>query len=114
MPQLKELLTNDDCNQMWEESKEKPVLLFKQNTACPISAGAFSRFNAFLESTAEGIHAYFVKVRETREISNVIEEKTGVEHQSPQIILIKNNEVLWHTSHEEITEDSIDQALKSS
>lgn len=112
MPQLKELLTGEDFKQAWEKSTEKPVLLFKQSTTCPISAGAFTRFNTFLESTTEDVGAYFVKVRETREVSNEIADKTGVQHQSPQLLLVQDKEVLWHDSHMKITEESIQEALK--
>jgi len=34
---LKELVEIDELNEVWETSVEKPVLLFKQNTTCPIS-----------------------------------------------------------------------------
>lgn len=112
MPQLKEILTGEEFSQAWNNSTNKAVLLFKQSTTCPISAGAFMRFNTFLKSTTEDIEAYFVKVRETREVSNQIAEETGVQHQSPQILLVKNKEVLWNASHAKITEESIEAALK--
>jgi bacillithiol system protein YtxJ len=36
-------------------------------------------------------------------VSNAIEEQFGIEHQSPQLILIKNGEVVYHNSHSGIT-----------
>lgn len=113
MVKLVELLTKEDLNKAWNESEEKPVLLFKQSTTCPISAQAFSQYNKYLEESDLDIGAFFVKVRETREVSNEIAEVTGIEHQSPQIFLIKNKEVVWNTSHSKITIKSIDEALKA-
>lgn len=112
MSQIKELLSTEELEKVWEESQDKPVLLFKQSTTCPISTSAFNKFNGFLESTTKDVEAYFVKVRETREVSNQIADETGVKHESPQVLLIKNKEVLWHTSHTMISENSIGEALQ--
>lgn len=111
MEQLTELLTKEDLDKVWDMSQEKPVLLFKQSTTCPVSAEAFNQFNAFVDETDLDVGTYFVKVRETREVSNRIAEETGVQHQSPQIFLIKGKEVLWHTSHSHITQEAIKEAL---
>lgn len=111
MPELKELQTFEDYEQAVEMSNEKPVLIFKQSTTCPISAEAFRQYNSFLDSTNKDIDTYFVKVRETREVSNKIAEDTNIKHESPQILLIKNKEVLWNTSHHDITVDKIEAAL---
>lgn len=113
MVELKELLELGDLNEVWKTSREKPVLLFKQSTTCPISAGAFSEFNSFLDNQNEAIGAYFVKVRETRPVSDEIAEELGVRHESPQIFLVKDREQVWNTSHDDITEDSIKEALAS-
>jgi len=111
MVKLNELLTREDLEKAEDMSSEKPVLLFKQSTTCPISADAFEQYNSYLEKTDEDIDAYFVKVRETREVSNQIAEDTGIQHQSPQIFLMKNKEVLWHTSHSDITAEHIEEAV---
>src|SRR5690625_2924804 len=113
MTELTELLEIDDLNEVWETSQEKPVLLFKQSTTCPISAEAFSEYQRFLDGNEEEVSAYFVKVRETRPVSNQIEEDLGIRHQSPQIFLVKNKEAVWNASHNKITMDSIKDALIS-
>ncbi|MBU5466814.1 bacillithiol system redox-active protein YtxJ [Virgibacillus sp. MSJ-26] len=111
MAQLTELLTKEDLEKAWDMSKEKPVLLFKQSTTCPISAEAFKQYNAFIDETDLDVGTYFVKVRETRELSNQIAEETGIQHQSPQIFLVKDKQVLWNTSHSSITQGAIKEAL---
>src|SRR5690625_2647032 len=113
MPELKELLEVNDLNEVWETSNEKPVLLFKQSTTCPISATAFNEFNAFLNDSDDPIGAYFVKVRESRPVSNQIAEELEVQHQSPQLFLVKNKEAVWNTSHNNITVDTIKEALQN-
>ena len=112
MSELKELLTAEDLEQVWEKSKERPVYLFKLSTTCPVSAKAFTEFESFLKSTKEDIEPFFVKVRETRDISDKIAEETEIRHHSPQVLLIKDKEVLWNASHTKITEESLEAAIQ--
>ncbi len=113
MIELEELQSNEELEQVWEKSQQKPVLLFKHSTTCPISAGAFEQYQSFLESSDDNLDGYIVKVIESKDISNQIAAETNVKHESPQIFLIKNKEVLWHTSHSKITADSITRELKN-
>ena len=85
--------------------------MFKHSTTCPISAAAFEQYNNYLDSADENVDAYLIKVIENREVSNHVEADTNVKHESPQIFLIKNKEVTWHTSHSKITEDAIAKEL---
>jgi len=110
---LKELVEIDELNEVWETSVEKPVLLFKQSTTCPISADAFDEFNTFLAKSEAEYAAYFVKVRESRSVSDQIAEELGIRHQSPQIFLVKDKEAMWNASHTKITVDSIQEALQN-
>lgn len=98
---------------MTETSKEKPVLLFKQSTTCPISADAFNQFHSFLNANEKDIGAYFVKVRESRPVSNKIAEELDVRHQSPQILLIIDHKAVWDTSHTNITVENMKEALEN-
>ena len=113
MSELQELLELADLEKVWKASEEKPVLLFKQSTTCPISGAAFNQFQTFLKNNKVNIAPYFVKVRETREVSNQIAEDLDVQHQSPQILLVKGSEPVWSASHNKITLDSITEALKN-
>lgn len=113
MIELKELLELEDLDKVWETSNEKPILLFKQSTTCPISADAFAEFNTFLNENDGDTKAFFVKVRETRPVSDQIAEDLGVRHQSPQIFVVKNKAAVWNASHTKITVDSIKEALQN-
>lgn len=113
MAKLVELLSIEDLDEALEASTQGPIFLFKQSTTCPISAAAFSEFNSFVDSLDDEVGTYFVKVRETREVSNKIADETGVEHQSPQVFFIKDREPLWNTSHQDITVDSLNDALNT-
>ena len=112
MSKYKDLHTNEEWEQVWEDSTDKPVLVFKHSTTCPISANAFSQYEAFLEKADQDLDGYLVKVIEDRPVSNHIAEETNVKHESPQIFLIRDKEVRWHTSHSKITVESIGEAVQ--
>lgn len=71
---------------------------------------AFHEFDAFANQH-EDVPAYYLQVQEARPLSNFIAETYGVKHESPQIFIIQNGEVKWHTSHSQITEAAIEQHL---
>jgi len=111
MSKLNELTSTASFDQVWEQSTEGPVFVFKHSTTCPISAGAFDEFQKYVNTDSKDEAIYFLKVRESRDVSNHIADVTGVQHQSPQILLIKDKHVIWNESHSKITEDSIKSAL---
>lgn len=87
------------------------VLIFKRSTRCPTSFIAFEAFRRFSEAHP-AFQAAYVNVIEDREVSNHIAHITGIEHKSPQAILIRNGKVVWHDSHHNITEESLGQHCK--
>lgn len=82
-----------------EESTEKPVLIFKHSTRCSISMMALNGFEGRWEGTDEEITLYFLDLLRYRDLSNEVERITGITHQSPQAIMIKNKEVVYSASH---------------
>jgi bacillithiol system protein YtxJ len=51
---------------------------------------------------AEKVTPYFLDLITFREISNDITKRFGVQHQSPQLILIKNGKAVYDVSHSDI------------
>jgi bacillithiol system protein YtxJ len=88
-------------NEIMDLSNEKAVLIFKHSTSCSISRFALKQFEN--EFDLEGkITPYFLDLLNRRDISNEIAVRFGVEHQSPQILLIKNGKTIYATSHSDI------------
>jgi len=102
-----EITTIPEWENVLQQSKEKPVIVFKHSTTCPISAAAYSEFTA-LETNAD---AYIVKVIESRPVSNEIESNLSIQHQSPQAFVISNEQAVWNASHRNITQENITKAL---
>lgn len=71
------------------------VAIFKHSTRCSISSMALNR----LEKGRSSIPVYYLDLIAYRTISNEIASRYDVEHESPQLIIIKDKKAISHTSH---------------
>lgn len=99
----------EELLQAWENSMTKPVLFFKHSTRCSISSMALSRFQEKWASGTEKCDLYFIDLIAHRNVSNLLAEISAVTHQSPQVLLVKNKEVIHTASHSEIEARSIER-----
>lgn len=95
-----------------QSSNGLTVLLFKHSTRCSISSMALSRLESKWKDD-EKIPTYYLDLLNYRDISNEIESLYSVEHASPQVLLIKNGECIYHASHTAINAAEILEAAKS-
>lgn len=89
-------------------SKEKPVLIFKHSRSCSISASSLSRLERnWDDSKAGDLQPYYLDLLTYRPVSQKIAEVFGVQHESPQAILLKNGVAVYNDSHFGIAFDDI-------
>lgn len=91
----------DQLNLIIEESNSKPVVIFKHSTRCIISKMALRGFESDY-NFGDDFLCYYLDLIVNRDISNEIANRFGIEHQSPQILIIKNGVVVYNESHEGI------------
>ena len=92
-------------DQLLKDSDNEPVVLFKHSSTCPISAAAYQEMSRLEKSVA------LIVVQRARDVSLEIATRTGVEHQSPQAIILRNGKAVWSASHWRITSAAVEQAL---
>ncbi|MGQ2983780.1 bacillithiol system redox-active protein YtxJ [Flavobacterium sp.] len=85
-----------------QESAEMPVIIFKHSTRCGISRMALSGFEKEYAIDAESAKPYFLDLLQHRDISNEIATIFHVQHQSPQLLVLKDGVVIYHASHGDI------------
>ncbi len=90
-----------------EKSNKQSVILFKHSTTCPISAGVYQEI-----SNADA-DINLIVVQHARDVSTAVAEKTGIRHESPQAIVLKNGKVVYHASHYDVTADDVENNLNS-
>jgi bacillithiol system protein YtxJ len=91
--------TREELAAAWRNASEKPALFFKHSTRCNISAMALNRLENSGVLSADHLDLYFIDLIAHRDVSNELAVKSGVAHQSPQAIVVKNAEVVYHASH---------------
>ena len=102
-------LTNlGQLNEIIDLSTEKPVAIFKHSTRCSISRMVLKQFeNEF--DLQDKVVPYFLDLLEHRDISNEIASHFGVQHQSPQLIVIKDGKTIYNATHESIDAGKLEQ-----
>lgn len=104
------LETMEQLHDYLENSSNEPVLLFKHSTRCPVSSMALNDFEREW-NTELPVKLVYLDLIAFRPISNEIETLTGVVHQSPQAILVKNNQAIYNASHQSIDAEKISSYL---
>ena len=95
-------------------SKEKPVLIFKHSTRCNISGAALSRLErAWTAEDDRARTTWFLDLLKHRDISDAIAQRYGVEHESPQALVIKDGKCVDVSAHFGITYKEVVAALST-
>lgn len=105
------LLTPDEAATALEAARTGTVVIYKHSPICEISADALDEMNRFLAEAPAGLDVRIVDVLSARPASQLIEARTGIRHESPQILVIADGEVVWHASHRRITAAAVRDAL---
>ena len=80
----------EQLDEIKKESEEKTVVIFKHSTRCGISRMVLRNFEGdFGDTSEENLKLYFLDLLSNREISNEIASRFGVQHESPQMLVIK-------------------------
>jgi bacillithiol system protein YtxJ len=70
--------------------------IFKHSTRCSISSMAKNRIE---KEWNHQFPIYYLDLLQHRDVSNHIADVTNIEHQSPQLIVIKNGKPIYDASH---------------
>ncbi|ALI99225.1 bacillithiol system redox-active protein YtxJ [Rufibacter tibetensis] len=90
----------EQIEQIKEESKEQPVVIFKHSTTCSISATAKSRLERQWDDAGLGnVKPYYLDLLNYRPVSAEIAQSFEVKHESPQLLFIKDGQCRYHGSH---------------
>ncbi len=88
-----------------------PIYIFKHSTTCGISAQAKENLEISFKNTDKPFLLYYLDLLKYRSISNEVASKLNVHHQSPQLILVHNGEVVFTTSHHKIKTNILEDSL---
>lgn len=87
-------------------SNGAPAIIFKHSNNCGISSRAYSQMTGF------GRPVGIVIVQSARAVSDEIERRSGIAHETPQLLIFRNGEVVWTASHGQIRSEAVAAALE--
>src|SRR5690606_9120163 len=87
-------------------SKQRPQLIFKHSASCGISRMVLNGFNSSFDPTWD-CDLHFLTIQANRELSNSIADRSRVRHESCQLLILREGEVSFHTSHGAIVDADI-------
>jgi bacillithiol system protein YtxJ len=100
-----DLLDVDSLDRFLTQSNGSPAIIFKHSSTCGISARAHAEMSRIQHPVG------LVTVQQARGVSNEIEARTGIAHETPQVFIMRDREVLWSASHGQIKAEAVEAAL---
>lgn len=101
-----ELNDTQRLDELLGQSGEQPVILFKHSDTCGISARAYREMTKLEKPVA------LVTVQKARALSNEIESRFALPHETPQVLVVRDGKLAWSASHFRITADAVTQAVE--
>lgn len=86
------------------------IAIFKHSTRCSISSVAKNRLESSWDFN-EQLPIYYLDLIKFRNISSLIADKFNVQHESPQLLIIKNGESIFNSSHMSISVSEIHKII---
>ncbi len=96
----------ETLDRLVEQSYQEPVVLFKHDPFCPISAAAHRELQQMPEPVS------LIDVEHETSISAEVAKRTGVQHESPQVIVLNQGQPAWSASRYEITQEAVTKAIR--
>jgi bacillithiol system protein YtxJ len=103
---FKRVTDNESLDALIESYRERPLVIFKHSLTCPISSAAYDQMEQYEGEVA------LIEVQRARGVSNGIESRFGVAHESPQVIVLRKGQVVWNASHFKITTEAVAKAVR--
>lgn len=97
----------ESLNRFLERSTEAPVILFKHSNSCGVSALAYREMAKL--SGPVGM----ITVQKAREVSRDIERRFELEHETPQVLIVRDGSLVWNASHGQVRAHTVEAALEA-
>jgi bacillithiol system protein YtxJ len=94
----KEIKTEADLLALIKNS-DTSLVLFKNSDRCSVSRMAKRTMEAEWNNN---LPVYLINVIESRPVSNLLATISNVQHESPQLIVMRNGSCIYHASHHHI------------
>jgi len=108
-----DLVDSEQWNKIIQDSfvSLKGIAVFKHSDTCSISQMAYSRIQRNWKFNETELPFYLIEVKKNRPISNLISSELNIQHESPQLFLIKDGVCIYNESHGSINVKDLEQLV---
>jgi bacillithiol system protein YtxJ len=89
------------------------AVIFKHSTRCSISRMVLSRLEEKWAVDPSEVPFYYLDLIAYRQLSDEIASHLGVRHESPQLLIIRNNTCLYNKTHTSISAEDAQHFLEN-
>ncbi len=89
------------------QSAAAPVVLFNHDRSCPLSLHAARALGQLAGPIA------VIDVTRQHDLTRAVAARTGVAHESPQVLVVRDGRVAWSAAHFAITADAVAHAVQA-
>ncbi|MDB4635688.1 bacillithiol system redox-active protein YtxJ [Flavobacteriaceae bacterium] len=93
------------------QSNVRLQIIYKHSSSCGISSMVLRQLEKSLIEFNSRADFHFLDLLSFRDVSNEVASRFQVNHQSPQLILLKNENVVAHDSHYDLLQLSIEKYI---
>ena len=85
------------------------TIIYKHSPTCSLCG--WSQHVLGKMADEDGVTLELIDVFQRRALSNELEAHFGVRHESPQILIVEDGQVVWHASHRGVAPERVRAAL---
>jgi bacillithiol system protein YtxJ len=98
------LTSLEEIDNIKAASKTEAIMIFKHSTRCGISSMVIKQFENLFKEEHHHLKVYYLDLLNHRDISDELGYTFQVMHQSPQLLVIRNEVSVHNASHYDITQ----------
>jgi bacillithiol system protein YtxJ len=89
---------------------EPLAVVVKHSPSCAISHWAMLELQRFQQENP-GCPVHVIDVLRSRPVSRYVADRTRIRHESPQVLVLRDGNVVWSGSHESITARAVARSV---
>ncbi|MBB4080006.1 bacillithiol system protein YtxJ [Lewinella aquimaris] len=101
--------TSQDLDAALQASQDHPIVIFKHSNSCPFSA----RAQVQIANAKHDIDIHGIVIQYAKDLSSEIAERLGVDHASPQAIVVNKGKAVSHYWRKEIQEETLKEQVNN-
>lgn len=89
----------DQIDRLSQDAQVLAVAIYKNSSRCSLSDVVFDRLGRHWPFSEEDLPVFVLDIIAFRSLSRAVEERYQVQHESPQLLIIRNGKCVYHASH---------------